>query len=148
MVCHKIKAKQTLLMLYTIIIMISINNTIYMRIQNTGRLNCFRYERFINSWLQFKATRGERHNSYYPNPIPTRGASCDVSTVEDPTLFLNGRNSTLCLPQWSNLNWLFSKSSNSQDHLFRAWRHLHTRPISCLGVYYDNGNCHILCAWA
>ena len=35
-------------------------------------------------------------------------------------------------PQWSNLNWLFSKSSNSQGHLFRAWRHLHSSPISCL----------------
>ena len=32
-------------------------------------------------------------------------------------------------------NWLFfSKSSNSQDDLFRAWRHLHSSHISCLGV--------------
>ena len=26
-----------------------------------------------------------------------------------------------------------SKSSNSQDHLFRAWCHPHSSPISCLG---------------
>ena len=40
----------------------------------------------------------------------------------------------------------FSKSSNSQNHLFLAWRHPHSSPISCLGVYYDIGYCHILCA--
>ena len=39
----------------------------------------------------------------------------------------------------------FTKSSNSQDHLFRAWRHPHSSLISCLGGYYDNGDCHILC---
>ena len=32
---------------------------------------------------------------------------------------------------------VFSKSSNSEDHLFWAWRHPHSSPISCLGVYYD-----------
>ena len=42
----------------------------------------------------------------------------------------------------------FSNSSNSQDHLFQAWRYPHSSPISCLGVYYDNGDCHILCARA
>ena len=42
----------------------------------------------------------------------------------------------------------FSKSSNSRDHLFRVWRHPHSSPIFCLGVYYDNGDCHILCARA
>ena len=30
-------------------------------------------------FLDFSSsTRGERQNSYYANPIPTRGASCDV----------------------------------------------------------------------
>ena len=42
----------------------------------------------------------------------------------------------------------FSKSSNSQDHLFWARRHPHSSRISFLGVYYDNGDCHILCARA
>ena len=52
------------------------------------------------------------------------------------------------LPPWSILNWLFSKFSNPQDHPFRAWRHPHSSTISCLRVYYNNGDCHILCAWA
>ena len=43
------------------------------------------------------------------------------------------------LPLWSNLNFnfYFSKSSNSQDHLFRALRQSHSSPIFCLRVYYD-----------
>ena len=39
--------------------------------------------------------------------------------------------------QWSNLNWLFSNSSNSQDHFFWAWRHPLSSPVSCQGVNYD-----------
>ena len=35
---------------------------------------------------------------------------------------------------------LFKKSSKFSAHLFQAWRHPHS------GVYYDNGECHILCA--
>ena len=46
----------------------------------------------------------------------------------------------------------FSKSSNSQDHLFRAWRHPHSSLISCLGVYYDKWSfahqcTNWLCTW-
>ena len=33
----------------------------------------------------------------------------------------------------SQLPTLFSKSSNSQDHCFQAWRHSHSSPISYLG---------------
>ena len=40
-------------------------------------------------------------------------------------------------PKWSNSNWPFSKSSNSQDHLFQAWRQPPSSPISCLEVSYD-----------
>ena len=29
----------------------------------------------------------------------------------------------------------FSKSSNSQDHLFRPWHHPHSSPIFCLGGF-------------
>ena len=111
---------------------------------------------FINFWLQFMATQGERHNSYYADPDPHAqrilwclrsqfiSAGQDLknltttATIENSTLYLNGPISTAC----------FSKSSNSQDHPFRAWHHLHSSPISCLGVYYDNGDCHILCALA
>ena len=32
--------------------------------------------------------------------------------------------------------------------LFRAWRHPYSSPISCLGVYYDNGDFQILYACA
>ena len=41
------------------------------------------------------------------------------------------------LPPWSNLNLLFPKSSNSQDHLFWEWRHPLSGLISSLGVYYE-----------
>ena len=81
------------------------------------------------SWLRSMSTGGERHNSYCANPI---------AKVENSTLCLHGPISTDP----------FSKSSNSQDHLFLAWRHPHSNPISCLGVYYNNGDCHILCARA
>ena len=58
-------------------------------------------------------------------------------SLSDPTSQHHGRTptSTVCLngPQ-STPNWpFFSKSSNSQDHHFRAWRHSHSSPISYLG---------------
>ena len=71
-----------------------------------------------------------------------------------PTTSFNGQNSTPngLIPN-SRLHGpistaSFSKSLNSQDHLYRAWRYPHSSPISCLGVYYDNSDCHILCAQA
>ena len=33
---------------------------------------------FINFLLRSMATRGEIHNSYYADPNPTGGASCDI----------------------------------------------------------------------
>ena len=63
-----------------------------------------------------------------------------------------------CLPQWQTTqlsaymaqNQLptasFSKSSNSPDHRFRAWRHSHTSTHFLSGVYYDNCDFSILCA--
>ena len=66
---------------------------------------------------------------------------------KNPTTCLNGRDSILFL-HGPLSTFFFSKSSNSQDHLFRGWRHPHSCPISCLGVYYGNGDCYILCAWA
>ena len=55
---------------------------------------------------------------------------------------LNGWHSTLCLHDpisnlclsGRNSTDSFSKYSNSQDHLFRAWCHPHSSPISCLGA--------------
>ena len=48
----------------------------------------------------------------------------------------NGRKPNSHL-QRTNSNYVFLKSSNSQDHLFWACPHPHSSPISCLGVYYD-----------
>ena len=106
------------------------------------------------SWLWPIAIRGERHNSYYADPIPNvwhiswclRSLLVEIyktwphaSTVEDPTLNVRIPNSRLNGPIWTDS---FSKSSNSQDHLFQAWCHPYSSPISCLGVYYDNSDCH------
>ena len=56
----------------------------------------------------------------------------------------NGRE-LIYLPAWSNLNSQlstvsFSKSSNSQDHLF-GHDVIHTLAHILSGVYYDNGDC-------
>ena len=138
---------------------------IHIQYKYTGGLCCSGMNAFINSWLRFMVTRGERHNSYYADPHSQHAAylmvfkisvSRDLQNLttclkcrrpKKPNCHHNSRKLN-CLPPWSNLNWLFSKSSNSQDHLFQAWCHPHSSPISCLGVYYDNGDCHILCAWA
>ena len=53
---------------------------------------------------------------------------------QNPTL--NGRIPDSCLNGPISTD-VFSKSLNSQDHLFRAWCHPHSSSISCLGVYYD-----------
>ena len=76
-------------------------------------------------------------NSGKPNSMPQRSntqphlqwsnTQLPSSTVENSTTASNGRISTD----------VFSKSSNSQDHLFWTWRHPHYSPISCLGVYHD-----------
>ena len=55
---------------------------------------------------------------------------------KNPTTSFNSQNPTLASVVQSQLTF-FSKSSNSQDHLFWAWSHPHSSPISCLGVYYD-----------
>ena len=58
---------------------------------------------------------------------------------KNPTTSFNGQNPTLNgrIPN-SRINGpistdSFSKTSNSQDHLFRAWCHPPSTPISCLG---------------
>ena len=94
--------------------------------------------RFINFWLQSIATRGEtqflKANANHTMPTPPKHSthramfkisihSCrktrpHASTVENSTA-------------------VFSKSSNSLDHIFWAWHHPNSSPISCVGVYYD-----------
>ena len=57
------------------------------------------------------------------------------------------KNSTATFNGRSQLS-VFSKSSYSQEHLFWAWRHPHSSPISCRGFIMSNGDCHILCVRA
>ena len=79
------------------------------------------------SWLnsrkpnsRLNGRRPKLHLSTAENP------TCAL-TAEDPTTSFNGQNPTD----------VFSKSSDSQDHLLWAWRHPHSSPISSL--------CHIFC---
>ena len=68
-----------------------------------------------------------------------------AATVDNSNRCLN-RQKLNSLPSLSNLIYadnlqkrspittvFFAKFSNSLDHLFRAWRHPHSTPISCLG---------------
>ena len=106
---------------------------------------------FINFWLRSMAIRGEWHNSYYANHTmltpSLRAAHLVVFKISvgrnpknpsfnGPISTHNGRipNSRLSGPIPTDS---FSKSTNSQDHLFWAWCHPHSSPFSCLGVYYD-----------
>ena len=105
------------------------------------------------SWYRSMATRGERHNSQkslltilcWPcyADHPQREAHLVMFKISihlrrsRPEKLNCRRNDRKLnsLPQWSNLNFStdsFSKSSNSQDHLFWAWHHLHSSLISCL----------------
>ena len=106
---------------------------------NAGGRCCFRYERFIN-FLTSVLRHEERETRLILGwPHPQRAAYLVMSKISRPenltaaatvgntTLCLNGRNSTDS----------FSKSSNSQDHLFRA-EVIHTlAAFPVWGVYYD-----------
>ena len=111
---------------------------------------CFRYEQFINFWLRFFDTRRENQflkvlaNPILSDPNAQRILWCLRSlSVEIRKTQLYLRRS-----KFNSQLTLFQNLPNSQEHLFRAWFHLHASPISCLGIYYDNGDCHILCARA
>ena len=79
----------------------------------------------------------------WPHPNARRILWClrsqFISAGRDPknlTACLNGRKLN-CPFDGRISTTVFSKSSNSQDHLFWAWRHPHSSPISRPGVYYD-----------
>ena len=150
------------LVMSLIIIRIQIHNT------NTGgkrQTRSFQIRTVLLTSDFGSSTRGERQFllcwSYYADArrilwclrslsVEIRKTQLHASTEENSTLCFNGRELN-CLPLWSNLNLqltLFQNLPNSQDHLLGAWRHPHSSPISSLGVYYDNGDCHILCARA
>ena len=67
---------------------------------------------------------------YYANPT-----QCAVHLVMFKISV--GRDPKNLIFQRSKSDSLFSKFSNSQDHIFRACRHPHSNLISCLVVYYD-----------
>ena len=108
------------------------------------------------------STRGERHNSYYADPTNVWRIlwflrSQFISAGQDPNRLtaaamvensMPQRQKLNSLPLWSYLNFSTDSFSKSQDHLFQAWHHQHSSPISCVRVYYDNGDRHILCTWA
>ena len=103
----------------------------------------FRYERLLTSGLS--STRGERETilkslSYHTmlTKLPTAWSDPNFSASwSDPNFN--------CLPKWQTTRLSayiaqsqlptdsFSKSSNSQDRRFRAWRHSQSSPISYLG---------------
>ena len=105
---------------------------------NACRHCCFRYYRFINSWLRSMVTWGEtQFYKVYANHTmltpPQRAAHLVMSKI---SVGSNPKKTQLHLST-VKIQLLFSKSSNSQNHLFQAWRNPHSSLTSCLGVYYD-----------
>ena len=110
---------------------------IYKQNTNTGGLSRFRYERFINFSrieTQFLLC--------WPHKRAVHPVMFKISVSRDlkiPTTSFNGQNPTLNGRIFNSrlngpvLTDSFSKSLNSQDHLFRAKRHPHSSPIFCLG---------------
>ena len=106
----------------------------------------FRYERFYQ-FLTSVLRHQERDTILTMLTIPN--ASHILWCVRSLSVEIRKKNQLHL--QRPNLNFStdsFSKSSNSQDHLFRAWRHPHSSPIYCLGINYDSDGFHILCARA
>ena len=123
------------------------------------------------SWLRPMATRRERHNSYnadhttWPHKHAADPVMFKISVGRDPknpttSSTLNcmaGTPLSACIAENSFLcrhgpmsppNYCAFKILKFSAHLFWAWRHAHSSPITSLGVYYDNGDCHILCVRA
>ena len=100
------------------------------------------------------STWGKRHNSYYANPVPTSCVWClrsqFISAGRDPkTLNTAVENSTICLHgPMSTFNWCFFKILKFSEPSLPGMMSSTPSPISCLGVYYDNGDSHILCTQA
>ena len=118
------------------------------------------YSLLISDFIS--STRGERHNSYYADPINGRrilGCLRSLSVGIRKTQLHLQRPKSNSMPQWQKLNFLPPWSNlNFQLTLFKILRFsgpslpgmtsstLQSHFLS--GVYYDNGDCHILCARA
>ena len=83
-------------------------NTVHTQIQNTSRLCCFRYERFINFWLQFIVTQGERQ-FLLCWPHARHILWCLRSQFISASWDLKNGRKFNSMPPWSNLNCLFFK---------------------------------------
>ena len=129
--------------------------TVHIHMQKQRRLRCSGTSAFINFWLHFFDIRRERQFlslSYHTMlTTPKRSAHLVVqsqllNTVVGAQLQLSASmadNPNLCLhsPKSS-----LSKSSNSQDHRFRAWCHSHSSPFSIRGLLWLLWFSYPLCA--
>ena len=148
--------------------MISVTNIIkYTNAGDNRRTLLFRYEGFTNFWLRFFDTRREAQfllcRPFYADLTPNvrhiswclRSLSVDIrknpttSSTAQSQLQLNGRELN-SLPTWFNVNPQLPLFQNPQilspSLLSMTSSTLQSQLLS--GVYYDNGDCHILCARA
>ena len=108
----------------------------------TGGLCCFRYERFIN-FLTSVQSDMRRETQFLlcwpPSQRAVHLVMFKISVGKDlkKPNYIFQQSKSNSRPNGPISTDVISKSSNSHDHLFRAWRHPHSSPISCLGVYYD-----------
>ena len=136
----------------------------YSQIQNTGGF-CCSGTNVLLTFVFSSSTWGERHNSYNANHlsdptnvqcIPRYLRSLSVEICKTTTTYLNGRElNSLCpsgrdlnyLPAWSNANLQLTLFQNPQilSPSLLGMTSSTLQPISCLGVYYKDGDCHILC---
>ena len=93
---------------------------------------------FINFLISFHGnTRWETQFLLcWPHPYAQRILWCLRSLSVEIWKTFNGQNPTHSLNGPISTD-IFSKFSNSQDQLFRVWRHPHSSPISCLGFIWQ-----------
>ena len=120
-------------------------------------LCCWGTNGFINFCLRFFIdTRRERHNSEKSfvillcKPHPQSSAHLVVFKI---SIYLGRlrsekRNSSTQWPNPQLSTWLFFKILKFSGPSLPSMTSSTLQPISCLEVYYDNGDCHILCARA
>ena len=122
---------------------------------------------FINFWLGFFDMKRETQfllcSPYYLTP-PTFGTSCDVLRSLSEEIWkaqlhlqwaksnsqLNGRELN-SLPAWSNLSFstaVFFLNPQILSLSLLGMMSSTLQPHFLSGVYYDNGDCHILCMQA
>ena len=98
---------------------------------------------FINFWTFFDTRWGKQFLKIFSNILCKQNSQMPGRTPNFSTSWSDSNFN--CLPKWQRTQlsptWpkvnlptdSFSKSSNSQDHRFLAWRHSHSRPVFYLG---------------